>query len=65
MLSGGKNSSGSAIKGINLKEAEKIQKENKKKYTNSYNYKMQQEVERRHKDEMRRSKYVHKSKIKS
>jgi hypothetical protein len=62
MLSGGRNSSGSAIQGINIKEAEKIHKENKKKYINSYHYKMQLEVEKRHKDEMRRSKFVHKNK---
>jgi len=53
---------GSAIKGINLKEAQKIQKENKKKYTNSYNFKMQQEVERRQKEELRKSKFAHKNK---
>jgi hypothetical protein len=62
MLSVSRNSSSSAIQGINIKEAEKIHKENKKKYTNSYNYKMQLEVEKRQKDEMRRSKFVHKNK---
>jgi hypothetical protein len=65
LLNGNKNSSGSAIRGINLKEAQKIQKENNKKYTNSYNYKMQKEVEKRHKDELKRSKFVHKQKIKA
>ncbi|HXA02047.1 MAG TPA: hypothetical protein VNW99_08665 [Cytophagaceae bacterium] len=62
MLHSSRNSSGSVIKGVNVKEAQKIQKENYKNYTNSYNYKMQQEVDRRHKDELRRSKFVHKNK---
>jgi hypothetical protein len=58
----GRKNSGSAIQRMNLKEAQKIQKENYKNYTNSYNYKMQLEVERRHKDELRRSKFAHKNK---
>jgi hypothetical protein len=57
----GSGNSGSAIKGINIKDAQKIHKENQKKYTNSYHFKMQQEVERRHKEELRRSKFAHKN----
>jgi hypothetical protein len=62
MMNAGKNSSGSSIRGTNQKEAKKIQEDNTRKYMNSYTYKMQKEVERRHKDELRRSKVVHKSK---
>jgi len=63
ILNSGKAKSDSPVKGLNIKEAQKIQKENYKNYTNSYHYKMQQEVDRRHKEELRRSKFAHKNKI--
>jgi outer membrane biogenesis lipoprotein LolB len=61
-INSGRNTSASAAKRTNIKEAQKIQKENYKNYTNSYAYKMQQEVDRRHKEELRRSKFAHKNK---
>jgi hypothetical protein len=63
ILNSSRTKSDSAFKGLNKKEAEEIQKENYKKYTNSYHYKMQLEVDRRHKEELRRSKFAHKSKV--
>jgi hypothetical protein len=59
-----KHHSDSAFNGLSVKKAQKIQKENYKNYTNSYNYKMHQEVEKRQKGGLHPSKYKRKSKAK-